>query len=236
MVGAASNGISRPQAEAWWFEGPRPLQIRTFGPACAPPTLQTCWLVVCTNTKALEAVVEPRMIRSDPASKPNYVVGVDGSAASIAAARWAAARAARDGAELLVVHAYLVEALVSVAGPIRTPDMHRVSRRRAGQVLSSLKDQLGSDSLYKAVAVEGSPDRVLLELSEKADLLVLGARPQHRHPHARFIGATAGRCLRGSTCPVVVVPGPADAVGAANTVAHGSLKVPIPLTRGRPAT
>jgi nucleotide-binding universal stress UspA family protein len=175
---------------------------------------------------ALEAAVTPTQRSSQDSRKPRYVVGVDGSQAGIAAARWALDRAARDGAEVHLVHAYLVQALVSVAGPLRTPDMHRLARRDAGRVLSSVLEQLPSGSLIDSIAVEGAPDRVLLECSESADLLVLGARPQHRHPHARFIGSTAARCLRGSPCPVVMVPGPAEPAGAAPERVHAVLAAP----------
>lgn len=136
-----------------------------------------------------------------------YIVGIDGSLASMAAARWAADRAVRDKASLVVVHAYQVNGLPSVAGPVRTPAMRRVARQHAERLLNSVVEQLPAGEAADRVLVEGAADRVLLERSSGADLLVLGARPRHNHPHARFIGTTAARCLRGADCPVVLVPG-----------------------------
>ncbi len=136
-----------------------------------------------------------------------YVVGVDGSLASVAAARWAADRAVRDKASLVVVHAYQVNALPSVAGPVRTPAMRRVARHHAERLLRSVLEQLPAGDAAEQVLGEGAADRVLLERSAGAELLVLGARPRHNHPHARFVGSTAARCLRGAECPVVLVPG-----------------------------
>lgn len=131
-------------------------------------------------------------------------------------------RAARDGAQLTVINAYQVPAVPSVAGPIRTPAVRRMAHRDAERLLRSVTEQLPMAGPAQAVAQEGPPDRVLLEHSAGADLLVLGARPRHQHPHARFIGSTAARCLRGAECPVVVVPGihaeaPANAAVSADS-------------------
>jgi nucleotide-binding universal stress UspA family protein len=136
-----------------------------------------------------------------------YVVGVDGSLASVAAARWAADRAVRDNAQLVVVHAYAVPSVPSVAGPIRTLSMRRLAHRDAERLLRSVIEQLPAASAPKQVTAEGAADRILLEQSAAASLLVLGARPRHNHPHARFIGSVASRCLHSADCPVVLVPG-----------------------------
>lgn len=143
----------------------------------------------------------------DNASARKYVVGVDGSPSSVAAARWATDRASRDGATLILVHAYPVNAVPSVAGPIRTPAMRRTSRQHADRLMQAVVEQLPAGTRVEQRLVEGAADQVLLECTDSADLLVLGARPQHHHPHIRFIGSTASRCLRGSRCPVVIVPG-----------------------------
>jgi nucleotide-binding universal stress UspA family protein len=155
----------------------------------------------------VEVVVETSFPSQREPRRPEYVVGVDGSLASVAAARWAADRAVRDGALLTVVHAYAVPSVPSVAGPIRTPAFRRMARQDAERLLRSVVKQLPVVSELQQQAEEGAADRILLEHSERSNLLVLGARPRHNHPHARFIGSTAARCLRGAQCPVVVVPG-----------------------------
>jgi len=50
-----------------------------------------------------------------------YVVGVDGSEGSRAALRWAAAEAARDGAELEVVHAWQPPIRLPIVGAVANP-------------------------------------------------------------------------------------------------------------------
>ncbi len=141
-------------------------------------------------------------------SSSEYVVGVDGSPASVAAARWAADRAGREGAALVVVHAYQVIALPSVAGPVRTPAMRRAASEQAEKLLAAVTSALPADSVKEQLLVEGPADRLLIQRSQGTAMLVLGARPQHSHPHMRFLGSTALRCLRGATCPVVLVPCP----------------------------
>jgi nucleotide-binding universal stress UspA family protein len=144
---------------------------------------------------------------------PFYVVGIDGSAASLGAARWAASRAVADGADLVLVHAYLIPAVPSVAGPIRSPELRGSAHRRAMHLLEAVAERLPTGTDAQLVAAEGAADRVLVEQAASADLLVLGARPQHRRPHTRFIGSTASRCLRHAECPVVLIP----ALPSANT-------------------
>jgi nucleotide-binding universal stress UspA family protein len=50
-----------------------------------------------------------------------YVVGVDGSEGSRAALRWAAAEAARHGAELEVVHAWQPPIRLPIVGAVANP-------------------------------------------------------------------------------------------------------------------
>jgi nucleotide-binding universal stress UspA family protein len=154
-------------------------------------------------------------------SAPVYVVGVDGSEASLIAARWAATRALTDGARLVLVHAYLVPAVPSVAGPIRSPELRRSTLRRAQRMVEAVRKQLPEQADIDVVTAEGIADRVLLERAAAADLLVLGARAQHRHPHARFIGTTASRCLRRAECPVVMIPAVPSARAADTSEAAG---------------
>ena len=155
-----------------------------------------------------------------------YVVGVDGSQASVAAARWAADRAAREGAPLVVVHAYQVIALPSVAGPVRTPAMRRAASEQAEKLLSAVISALPAGSVTEQLLVEGPPDRLLIQRSQGAAMLVLGARPQHSHPHMRFLGSTALRCLRGAECPVVMVPCPSEVRDAPRQAASAAPAVP----------
>ncbi|GAA4039007.1 universal stress protein [Nonomuraea soli] len=116
------------------------------------------------------------------------VVGVDDSAASRAALRWAELKVTRDGGELVIVHVHEPPAVAPYA---------RV-RGRSGGVPD-----------IAALVVVGNPVRELIRLAEDAELLVLGSNA-NTHRDER-LGAVLMACLLHAPCPVVVVsPQPAD--------------------------
>lgn len=55
---------------------------------------------------------------------------------------------------------------------------------------------------------EGIPDRVLIDLSTEADLLVLGSRTTYGGGGQVEIGEVAAHLLRGARCPTLIVPAP----------------------------
>lgn len=136
--------------------------------------------------------------------RPLIVVGIDGSAASEAALRWALGEAARRGADVEAITARPREAAFAV--PAGSPplvhrhpvsDLHALVRRAATLVP-------GARSATEVVLV-GDPAEELTRVSRHADLLVLGS---HGHGGAAglLLGSVVGGCLRGSACPVVVIP------------------------------
>ncbi|MFJ4186694.1 universal stress protein [Kitasatospora sp. NPDC089509] len=130
------------------------------------------------------------------------VAGVDGSAASTVAARWAAEEALRRGAPLRLVHAWpwLTDGVSSFAEPDDLP-------AAAQRTLAEAADAVRADHPDLAVhtdAVLDAPVDGLVAAAADAGLLVLGSRG-----HGGFAGlllgsvsmAVAGR----SEVPVVVV-------------------------------
>lgn len=134
------------------------------------------------------------------------VVGVDGSAASVAALRWAAAEAVARRAELDAVYAWdgALQPRAPYAARAGLPDPEQ-DRVAAAVLASSVRTALGSDPAValKVEVVEGHPERVLLDRALGADLLVLGstARPGLQ-AEASPIHQT---CLRKASCPVLIV-------------------------------
>ena len=134
------------------------------------------------------------------------VVGVDDRAESHAALRWAAREAEQHGAELWMVHAY------SYPMPIAWHTVPLVGRpeccdRAAQELVSRIEfDQLGShpNLTVRRIAVAGFAADVLLEASEGAELLVVGAKAGHSMRHAVY-GSVARAVERRAPCPVVVV-------------------------------
>ncbi|AIJ23752.1 universal stress protein [Amycolatopsis methanolica] len=127
------------------------------------------------------------------------VVGVDGSAGSAAALRFAADEAARTGREVVAVHAW------SYPGGGATADAVFTAHRRAlGEMVDRAhRDQ--PDAKIRPEVTEGEPAQVLLSAAEDAAMLVLGSHGYGRLMRA-LVGSVGAQCLRRAHCPVVIVP------------------------------
>lgn len=138
------------------------------------------------------------------------VVGVDGSAESVAALRWACREASLRAAEVHAVLA-LESACHQVASyAVPTPRQTSGSWGAAREVLRQSVSEVVS--LYPSVSVrteitEGLAARVLLDHAREADMLVLG-RAAHGPDPYRGAGPVIRACLRSAPCPVVII-GPA---------------------------
>jgi nucleotide-binding universal stress UspA family protein len=135
------------------------------------------------------------------------VVGVDGSAGSRDALRWAFAEAKLRGAslEVVIVWQYPITASLPTFGAMNTPDDFEVDARST--LLAILADEGISAEApipVSTLVAEGNPARALLDASEGTDLLVVGSRG-----HGGFTGVLVGsisqQCVHHAKCPVVVV-------------------------------
>ena len=152
------------------------------------------------------------------------VVGVDGSANSVAAVQLAVGLAARDGATVEAVYAFhsYPEAQYPFAGALPpygpngegtqdsadpTAEPINASTDARELLKSTLFSALGLAAFDQIVvrAIEGEPHDVLASVAENADLLVVGARG-HNGPFGLLHGSTAQACTRHAICPVLVVP------------------------------
>jgi len=151
------------------------------------------------------------------------VVGVDGSAESVAALRWACREASLRAAEVLAVLA--LESACHQVASYAVP-----APRQSGGSWGAVRDVLRRSvseavSLFPGVSVrteiaEGLAARVLLDQAANADMLVLGRSSNGPDPY-RPAGPVIRACLRAARCPVVVIgavdsmtpgPDPADHV------------------------
>lgn len=135
------------------------------------------------------------------------VVGVDGSAESVAALGWACREASLRAAEVLAVLA-LESACHQVASyAVPAPRQSGGSWGAARDVLRrSVSEAL---ILFPGVSVrteiaEGLAARVLLDLAADADMLVLGRSSNGPDPY-RAAGPVIRACLRAARCPVVII-------------------------------
>jgi nucleotide-binding universal stress UspA family protein len=133
------------------------------------------------------------------------VVGVDGSEPSRLALRWAADEAKLRDATLEVVTAWHIPPqFASPAVPMVDYDFETV----AGDTLAAeVAAVLGPDpgAIVHRV-VNGHPARVLIELSEHAELLVVGSRGLGEFT-GTLLGSVSRHCTTHAHCSVVVVRG-----------------------------
>jgi nucleotide-binding universal stress UspA family protein len=137
------------------------------------------------------------------------VVGVDGSAESREALRWALAEARLRNATVRAVHAWRDPYLLTPGyGP---PEDFEVGalRNEAEKFLSSTVAEVTGDKRdvdVEEVIAEGPAGSVLVEAAQGADLLVVGSRG-----HGGFVGLMLGsvsqQCAHHAPCPVLIVRG-----------------------------
>ncbi|PFG39552.1 nucleotide-binding universal stress UspA family protein [Georgenia soli] len=132
------------------------------------------------------------------------VAGFDGSARSRRAVDWAAGEAERHGAPLLVVAAVrpppMVEGGVS---PVTEDDVLAPARREVEAEVARVRRE-HPGATVDGTAVTGSPAVVLVRASERAGLVVVGARG-HGPFAGSLLGSVSQKVLAHAHGPVVVV-------------------------------
>ena len=142
----------------------------------------------------------------------SVVVGIDGSAGSRAALKWAARYAAATGATIRAVNAFHYPS----AGPLPAgiepkviDDAVRADRQSTlDAVVTDVFGSADPDGVTTVVAY-GHPAPVLVEESAAADLLVVGHRG-HGAFTGMMLGSVSIHCVTSARCPVVVVRGEQD--------------------------
>lgn len=135
----------------------------------------------------------------------DIVVGVDESAASTAALRWAAEQATLTGRRLRAVHAWSLPSADELSGASLREVSSADARARATRWLEDAlrPDHTAAQPLLSVV--EGQPGPVLVEASRTAGLLVVGT---HEHTGLRRLvsGSVSHYCISHAEVPVVAVP------------------------------
>jgi nucleotide-binding universal stress UspA family protein len=140
------------------------------------------------------------------------VVGVDGSAHSEAALRWALGEAESRGGELTAVFAWEVPFL-SFPGAFDREELEKAGKEF---IIEAVSKVVPSPPVpLRTLVAEGDPAASLIKAAEEADLLVVGSRG--RSPWAGLLlGSVSQRCAAGAACPVVLIKLPGER--AADTV------------------
>jgi nucleotide-binding universal stress UspA family protein len=165
----------------------------------------------------LEAVV------TKPAPQ-QIIVGVHRSAASLAALRWAAAEARLRRAMLHVVHAWepaVCRASYAILGDDEASGQERLQAQ--GVLAGVMRGGYGSEIPPGVTAelAEGTAERVLVQRSREASLLVLGAADAHLA--GRPAGPVIRACMRSARCPLVIITAAADAPPATESRHQASM-------------
>jgi nucleotide-binding universal stress UspA family protein len=136
--------------------------------------------------------------------RPVIVVGVDESAASRAAMRWAVEHACATRAQ---IQAVAVWHLPPQLGEMPVLPCEQLE----DEAQSWLREAIPPDCEVPVhtEVVRGDPTAVLLEHAQRAQLIVLG---NHGHGaiHSAIFGSVVQRCAHRARCPVVLVPNPAE--------------------------
>ncbi|GAA3359382.1 MULTISPECIES: universal stress protein [Saccharopolyspora] len=134
------------------------------------------------------------------------VTGVDGSASSRAALRWALWHADLAGGAITALMAWDLSPIYGWA-----PDD---AGHRTARTLQDVVHEVAGESRVpvERVVVQGGPAKALIDAAADADLLVVGSRG-----HGGFTGALLGsvgqHCVQHAACPVVVVREPGGRTG-----------------------
>jgi nucleotide-binding universal stress UspA family protein len=154
------------------------------------------------------------MTANQAGNPSRIVVGVDGSAGSLAALRWAAGESRLRGGSVSVVMAWQaphIHGAPNLWGVGMDPslDSEKVLADAAAKEAARIEAELqpSDDVAISWEVVGGHPVQTLVSVSEGADMLVVGARG-----HGSFAGALLGSVSQAlvthAMCPVVVIPDP----------------------------
>ncbi|WJK66065.1 universal stress protein [Streptomyces albidoflavus] len=151
------------------------------------------------------------MTENATAPRPVIVAGVDGSPTSREALRWAAEEARLRTATLRVVCGWEWSSPFNLIGPALeyaapdadTPSMEELTRAKVEELLTgTLGEEPGVP--VEVRVVQGPATRVLVDASEGATLIVVGARG-HSGIKGAVLGSVSRHVTQHARCNVVVV-------------------------------
>jgi nucleotide-binding universal stress UspA family protein len=139
-----------------------------------------------------------------PVRQGRVVVGIDGSARSLEAMRWAAAEArVRDG-DLDVVHAWQLPAMTAPPVHVLFEGFDALEENSRAILDRAVADPALAGIKVNPLFTYGSPARALLERATDAGLVVVGTRGLGRVA-GTLLGSVSRQLLHHAACPVVVI-------------------------------
>jgi nucleotide-binding universal stress UspA family protein len=137
------------------------------------------------------------------------VVGVDGSAESVAALRWAANEARLRSAPLHVITTWHVPyfSYTGFPGMALPGDLAQELERSAKELQAvAMREAIPDEGAQRVEAhvVQGQASTALLEAARGADMLVVGSRGLGGFGEL-LLGSVSQQCAHYASCPVVIV-------------------------------
>ncbi|GIE90949.1 universal stress protein [Actinoplanes regularis] len=150
------------------------------------------------------------MIDQEQVQDRRIVVGVDNSAGSAEALRWALAHARLTGGSVEAVTAWQIPPMYAYAygwTPTGIDDagIIRYAEKTLAETVAQVQGEDDHPVPVTTRVMEGPAAQVLLNASKGAELMVLGS-----HGHGAFAGMLLGsvsqHCVQHATCPTLVIP------------------------------
>lgn len=135
-------------------------------------------------------------------SRPRIVVGVDGSALSIDALRWAIRQARLIGAEVEAVLAWEIPLVFMPAPALETYEFEDEGRSVIEDTVKAVTAEAGDVPITSTV-MRQQPRSALVQAAEGAELLVVGSHGVGSLP-GLHLGSVATYVTHHAPCPVLV--------------------------------
>lgn len=152
---------------------------------------------------------------SHPTSQQDHriVVGVDGSAGSKTALRWAMTQARLTGATIEAVAVWQDPTMNGYSlgwapGAYAGEDLAQIAQKNLDDTIDEVRAGLEQPVEVGTRVLQGPAAMLLPEVAAGAQLLVVGSRG-HGAFAGMVLGSVSQHCVQHLTCPVVVVP-PSD--------------------------
>jgi nucleotide-binding universal stress UspA family protein len=152
-------------------------------------------------------------------AKAHIVVGIDGSASSKAALRWAVKLATALDSKIEAIIAWDSPTIVweVLSTPLGSPELEledkipihlRPDLDAMKELEHTVDEVFGKNRPIELItrAIQGHPVEVLLEASRGAEMLIVGSRG-HGGFAGLLLGSVCSACAEHSACPVLVVHG-----------------------------
>ncbi|NNE72778.1 MAG: universal stress protein [Acidimicrobiales bacterium] len=140
-----------------------------------------------------------------------FIVGIDGSDASLTALTWATGFAERHEAEVVPVHSWEYPTIALLPSPVGFPVpaqafMTQTNDRLITKLIDDHREQIeNADCITDPEVYHGGPASVLCEAAKDADLIVVGSRERGRFK-GLMLGSVGSQVVNAAPCAVAVIP------------------------------